>query len=58
MKSRSLWILMAAAFVDMLGFAMVFPLLPFYARRLGAQDWIIGPMIASFSIAQIGRAHV
>lgn len=56
MKSRSLWILMAAAFVDMLGFAMVFPLLPFYARRLGAQDWIIGPMIASFSIAQLASS--
>ena len=56
MKSRSLWILMAAAFVDMLGFAMVFPLLPFYARRLGAQDWIIGPMLASFSIAQLASS--
>ncbi len=56
MKHRALGILMAAAFVDMVGFAMVFPLLPFYAKRLGGADWIIGPMIASFSIAQLASS--
>jgi MFS family permease len=55
-KNRSLWILMAAAFVDMVGFAMVFPLLPFYAMRLGGADWIIGPLIASFSVAQLASS--
>lgn len=49
-------VLMAAAFVDMLGFAMVFPQLPYYATRLGAEPWIIGPMIASFSIAQLASS--
>lgn len=53
---RSLWVLMAAAFVDMLGFAMIFPLLPFYALRLGGQPWIIGPLVASFSIAQLASS--
>jgi MFS family permease len=47
---------MATAFVDMIGFAMVFPLLPYYARRLEAQDWTIGWMIAIFSIAQLAAA--
>ena len=46
-------VLMATAFVDMIGFAIVFPLLPFYAERLDADPWIIGWMIASFSIAQL-----
>lgn len=46
-------VLMATAFVDMIGFAIVFPLLPFYAERLNAEPWIIGWMIASFSIAQL-----
>jgi MFS family permease len=50
---KSLWVLMTAAFVDMLGFAMIFPLLPFYALRLGGQAWIVGPLVASFSIAQL-----
>ncbi len=51
-------VLMATAFVDMLGFAMVFPLLPFYALRLAAPEWMIGWMIAVFSIAQLASAPV
>ena len=46
-------VLMATAFVDMLGVAMVFPLVPFYALRLKAEPWMIGWIIASFSIAQL-----
>lgn len=51
-----LWVLMATAFVDMLGFAMVFPLLPFYAKDLGASPFTIGLLISSFSIAQLATA--
>ena len=53
---KRLWVLMATAFVDMLGFAMVFPLLPLYALRLDAAEWVIGWMIASFSIAQLASS--
>lgn len=53
---RSLWVLMTTAFVDMLGFAMVFPLLPFYAKNLGATPFTIGLLISSFSIAQLATA--
>jgi MFS family permease len=49
-------VLIGIGFVDMLGFAMVFPLLPFYALRLDAAEWVIGWMIASFSIAQLASA--
>jgi MFS family permease len=49
-------VLIGIGFVDMLGFAMVFPLLPFYALRLQAAEWVIGWMIASFSIAQLASA--
>jgi hypothetical protein len=31
-----LWVLMATVFVDMIGFFIVLPLLPFYAEKLGA----------------------
>jgi len=55
---KSLQILLLAAFVDMLGFAMVFPLLPFYAVRLGADAQVVGWMVASFSIAQVASAPV
>ncbi|MDH4044239.1 MAG: MFS transporter, partial [Gemmatimonadota bacterium] len=49
-------VLIGIGFVDMLGFAMVFPLLPFYALRLQAPEWVIGWMIASFSITQLASA--
>lgn len=53
---KSLAILMSVAFVDMLGFAMIFPLLPFYALRLGGQAWVVGPLVASFSVAQLASS--
>jgi len=55
---KSLAVLMATAFVDMLGFAMIFPLLPFYALRLGGQAWMVGPLVASFSVAQLASSPV
>jgi MFS family permease len=53
---RKLWVLLLNAFVDMLGYAMVFPLLPLYAVRLHATPTVIGLMVASFSIAQVASA--
>jgi len=50
---RSLSVLIAVAFVDMLGFAMIFPLLPFYALELNISPQFIGVIIASFSVAQL-----
>jgi len=49
-------VLMVTAFVDMLGFAMIFPLLPFYALDLGASPKVIGLLISSFSVAQLATA--
>ena len=50
---RRLMVLIAASAVDMIGFAMVLPLLPFYAENLHATPKTIGWIIASFSIAQL-----
>jgi len=52
-KFRRLAVLIAVNFVDMLGFMIVLPLLPFYALELSASPEIIGWLIASFSIAQL-----
>ncbi len=49
-------VLMATAFVDMIGFAIVFPLLPLYALRFDAQPWMIGWLIAAFSVMQLTAA--
>ena len=44
--------------VDLVGFGMVFPLLPLYARRFGASPATIGLLVASFSAAQFALAPV
>src|SRR5438128_5005338 len=51
-----LTVLMITAFVDMLGLAMIIPLLPFYATKLGASATIVGVLIAAFSIGELGDA--
>jgi multidrug resistance protein len=55
MKGK-LTVLMITAFVDMLGLAMIIPLLPFYATKLGASATTVGILIAAFSIAQLASA--
>ena len=53
-SSRSkLWILMITAFIDMVGLLMVIPLLPFYAKSLGAGGLVVGTLISSFAVAQL-----
>ncbi|HET9227175.1 MAG TPA: MFS transporter [Thermoanaerobaculia bacterium] len=56
MQSRSIKqisVLMATVFVDMIGFTMVLPLLPFYATRLGADPTLVGVLIAAHPFAQL-----
>jgi multidrug resistance protein len=53
---RRLAVLIAVNFVDMVGFMIVLPLLPFYALELEASPEIVGLLIASFSIAQLVAA--
>jgi multidrug resistance protein len=53
---RRLSVLIAVNFVDMVGFMIVLPLLPFYALELDGSPEIVGLLIASFSIAQLVAA--
>ncbi|HEX6645254.1 MAG TPA: MFS transporter [Gemmatimonadales bacterium] len=55
---RQLMVLIAVAFVDMIGFMLVLPVLPFYALRLEATPVQIGWIFAAFSIAQLLSAPV
>src|SRR3954464_9803639 len=50
---KQLWVLMAIVFVDMIGFLLVTPLLPFYATRLGARPFVVTLIISSFFLAQL-----
>ncbi len=51
-------ILFVTAFIDMLGVVIIFPLLPFYATRLGANATMVGLLIAMFAVAQLLSAPV
>src|ERR671928_82017 len=48
-----LFVLMVTAFVEMVGLLMVLPLLPFYAKALGAGGFVVGLLVSSFAIAQL-----
>src|SRR5882724_2783194 len=49
-------ILFVTAFVDMVGLAMIGPLLPFYATQFGSKAAVVGVLVAAFSIAQLACA--
>jgi MFS family permease len=51
-------VLFVTAFVDMVGLAMIVPLLPYYATEFGASATTVGLLISSFSIAQLAIAPV
>lgn len=53
---RQLSVLIAVSFIDMLGFFLILPILPFYALDFHATPEAIGWLIASFSIAQLVAA--
>jgi multidrug resistance protein len=46
-------VLLFTAFVDMVGVLMLAPLLPLYARDLGASGFMVGALLSSFSAAQL-----
>ncbi len=50
---QQLSILIATCCIDMIGFAMILPLLPYYALKLQATPFMIGLMTATFSVAQL-----
>lgn len=51
-----LLILFITAFVDMVGLAMILPLLPYYATEFGANATLVGVLISAYSVAQLAVA--
>ena len=50
---KKLLALIITAFVDMVGLLMVIPLMPFYARKLGAGSMMVTVLVVSFTAAQL-----
>ena len=49
-------VLMATAFIDMVGALMILPLLPFYAVKFGASDFMVMVLVSAFSAMQLVSA--
>jgi DHA1 family tetracycline resistance protein-like MFS transporter len=53
MHTRQLWIVLVVAFIDLLGFGLIVPIIPFYAEQFGASPFLIGLLVASYAAAQV-----
>jgi MFS family permease len=51
-----LLVLFITAFLDMVGLAMVLPLLPYYAMSMGVNAATVGILVSAFSLAQLACA--
>jgi MFS transporter, DHA1 family, tetracycline resistance protein len=50
---RPLLVIFLTIFVNLVGFGIIIPLLPFYAETFGASPVVIGLLFASFSVSQL-----
>ena len=53
MKNRPLFSIILVVFIDLLGFSLIIPLLPYYAQTFNASDTTIGLLLASYAAAQL-----
>lgn len=53
MDNKRLLIIFLIVFVDLLGFSLILPLLPYYAQTFGADAFITGLLVASYAVAQL-----
>ena len=53
MNNKSLFGIILVVFIDLLGFSLIIPLLPYYAQTFNASDTTIGLLLASYAAAQL-----
>jgi DHA1 family tetracycline resistance protein-like MFS transporter len=53
MRKSPLALIFAFVFIDLLGYSLFLPLLPFYAETLGATPILVGLLVASNALAQL-----
>ncbi len=57
-KRSPLLVIFLVVFIDLLGFGLILPLLPFYAESLGASEIAIGVLLVAFATAQFVGAPI
>jgi len=53
MKNSRLFTIFLIVFIDLLGFSLILPLLPYYAESYGASALVVGILVASYAAAQL-----
>ena len=51
-RSPALWVLLLTGFINLVGFGVIVPLLPFFAGALDASPWQITIMFSAYSLGQ------
>jgi MFS transporter, DHA1 family, tetracycline resistance protein len=52
MKNKSLIAIFVIVFIDLLGFSLILPLLPYYAQKYNAGPVVAGFLVASYAVGQ------
>ena len=52
MKGKRLLNIFLVVFIDLLGFGLILPLLPYYAGEYGASNFVVGLLAAAYALAQ------
>jgi len=52
LKSKRLLNIFLVVFIDLLGFGLILPLLPYYAGEYGASNFVVGLLAAAYALAQ------
>ena len=58
MQKNRLFAIFVIVFMDLLGFSLVLPLLPYYAQTFGADALVTGLLVASYAVAQLVGAPI
>lgn len=53
MRNHRMLTIFLVVFVDLLGFSLILPLLPYYAEQYGANAVVVGLLVASYAAAQL-----
>jgi DHA1 family tetracycline resistance protein-like MFS transporter len=53
MNKKQLFSIIVVVFIDLLGFSLILPLLPYYAATFKASPFVAGLLVASYAVAQL-----
>jgi DHA1 family tetracycline resistance protein-like MFS transporter len=58
LKNKALFSILLVVFIDLLGFSLILPLLPYFAKTFNASDTEIGFLVAIYAAAQLIGAPI